>query len=237
MERFTVLRSVYDALMAYPPEEMKKAFGLIGRYAMDGVLPTETEGVALGLFLSVKALIDDSVRRSQAGQRGGKVSRKQTVSTPEADGKHPVSTSEAPCNQTVSKPEAPCKQTVSTPEANGNERRKKKEESIKETLSEESVKKKHFVPPTLQEVQEYIRQNGFGVDAERFVDYYTANGWHVGKQPMKDWKATVRNWNRIQRQELTAKGQRQEATAENRFCDFPQREYNWGELERKLIGG
>ena len=34
------------------------------------------------------------------------------------------------------------------------------------------------------------------MDAERFVDYYTANGWKVGKNPMKDWKAAVRNWER-----------------------------------------
>jgi hypothetical protein len=34
------------------------------------------------------------------------------------------------------------------------------------------------------------------VDAERFIDYYTSNGWLVGRNRMKDWKAAVRTWER-----------------------------------------
>ena len=51
-----------------------------------------------------------------------------------------------------------------------------------------------FVRPTVQEVADYCRERGNQVDAQRFVDYYTANGWRVGKNPMKDWKAAVRTW-------------------------------------------
>jgi predicted phage replisome organizer len=53
-----------------------------------------------------------------------------------------------------------------------------------------------FTPPTLEELQQYIAENGFTVDAAYFFDYYTANGWIAGKNKMKDWRATVRNWNR-----------------------------------------
>lgn len=55
---------------------------------------------------------------------------------------------------------------------------------------------KRFIEPTLEEVQEYIEEKNYSVDAERFIDYYTANGWMVGKNRMKDWKATIRNWER-----------------------------------------
>lgn len=51
-----------------------------------------------------------------------------------------------------------------------------------------------FIKPTLEEIQAYCRERGNGVDANRFVDYYEANGWKVGKNPMKDWKAAIRNW-------------------------------------------
>lgn len=34
------------------------------------------------------------------------------------------------------------------------------------------------------------------IDPERFVDYYSSNGWKVGKNPMRDWKAAVRAWSR-----------------------------------------
>lgn len=52
----------------------------------------------------------------------------------------------------------------------------------------------HFTKPTLEEIQAYCRERGNGVDANRFVDYYEANGWKVGKNPMKDWRAAIRNW-------------------------------------------
>lgn len=55
---------------------------------------------------------------------------------------------------------------------------------------------KRFKPPSREEVQAYIVEKGYKVDAERFIDYYTSNGWRVGKNPMKDWKAAVRTWAR-----------------------------------------
>lgn len=58
---------------------------------------------------------------------------------------------------------------------------------------------KKFVPPTAQEVEDYCDRLGEYIDADRFVDYYQSIGWLVGNKPMKDWKATVRNWIRTQR--------------------------------------
>lgn len=70
----------------------------------------------------------------------------------------------------------------------------------KVSLGKDSVegeqKRKRFTPPTLKEITAYVSENGFSVDPERFLDYYQSNGWKVGKVPMKDWKATVRNWSR-----------------------------------------
>lgn len=50
--------------------------------------------------------------------------------------------------------------------------------------------------PTLDEVIEYLvlEKNESQNEAEKFFDYYQANGWRVGKNPMKDWKAAARNW-------------------------------------------
>jgi hypothetical protein len=53
-----------------------------------------------------------------------------------------------------------------------------------------------FTPPTLEEVQAYCIERHNSVDAERFIDYYTSNGWMVGKNKMKDWKSAVRTWER-----------------------------------------
>ena len=72
---------------------------------------------------------------------------------------------------------------------------------IEEDTEEEKEKKnntrtKRFTPPTIEEVKAYCVERKNNVDAERFVDYYTANGWLVGKNKMKDWKAAVRTWER-----------------------------------------
>ena len=53
-----------------------------------------------------------------------------------------------------------------------------------------------FSPPTVENVRAYCSENGYSVDPERFVDFYKCNGWMVGKNHMKDWKAAVRSWER-----------------------------------------
>ena len=78
--------------------------------------------------------------------------------------------------------------------------KERKEKEIKESTSIEveciKAKRTAFVPPTLEEVNAYVSEKGYIVDADRFVDYYTSNGWMVGKNKMKDWQAAVRSWAR-----------------------------------------
>lgn len=50
-----------------------------------------------------------------------------------------------------------------------------------------------FVPPTLEEVTEYVRSRNSPVDPQSFIDFYASKGWLIGKTPMKDWKAACRN--------------------------------------------
>lgn len=50
--------------------------------------------------------------------------------------------------------------------------------------------------PSLEEVKSYISEKGYAVDAERFWSYYESNGWRVGKNPMKNWKAAISTWAR-----------------------------------------
>ncbi len=51
--------------------------------------------------------------------------------------------------------------------------------------------------PTVWEVENFCRTQGLTlVDAQRFVDYYEANGWKVGRNPMRSWQAAARNWQR-----------------------------------------
>lgn len=58
------------------------------------------------------------------------------------------------------------------------------------------TKTKRFVKPTLNDVQAYCQERQNNVDPESFIDFYESKGWKVGNQPMKDWKAAVRTWER-----------------------------------------
>ena len=51
-----------------------------------------------------------------------------------------------------------------------------------------------FVPPSIEEVKTYCDERQNRVDPESFVSFYESNGWKVGKNPMKNWKAAVRTW-------------------------------------------
>lgn len=53
-----------------------------------------------------------------------------------------------------------------------------------------------FKKPSLEEIKAYCEERKNKVDAERFLNYYESNGWKVGKNPMKDWRACVRTWER-----------------------------------------
>ena len=79
---------------------------------------------------------------------------------------------------------------------NENENDVSYHDSYDDSFNDSSTKpkRKRFVPPTIEEVQAYCYERNNGVDAERFIDYYTSNGWLVGKNKMKDWKAAVRTW-------------------------------------------
>lgn len=66
-----------------------------------------------------------------------------------------------------------------------------------DTEPEEVPKKgKNFKKPTVEEVRAYCEERSNGIDPQSWIDHYTANGWKVGKNPMKDWKAAVRTWER-----------------------------------------
>lgn len=52
------------------------------------------------------------------------------------------------------------------------------------------------IPPTVDMVVAYCKKRNNGIDAQRFIDFYEARGWMIGKTKMKDWQAAIRTWER-----------------------------------------
>jgi hypothetical protein len=69
-----------------------------------------------------------------------------------------------------------------------------KESKEKKSIDIEKETKTRFVKPNRDDVRKYMIELDMSDLSQRFVDYYESNGWRVGKNPMKDWKACVRTW-------------------------------------------
>lgn len=91
-----------------------------------------------------------------------------------------------------------CKNSLVNENSTSSNSSKEKEniyETIVSPIFSKDSKKKRFVKPSFKEVEAYIREQNYDIDAQTFFDYYESCGWTVGKnKPMKDWKASVRYW-------------------------------------------
>lgn len=71
--------------------------------------------------------------------------------------------------------------------------------SLSGSAREEDLRRRRFVPPTIENVRDYIDGRGpeyQSIDPEEFVAFYQSKGWMVGKAPMKDWRAALTTWAR-----------------------------------------
>ena len=73
----------------------------------------------------------------------------------------------------------------------------KEKKEIKEKKKDlPETKERVFKKPSVEEISNYCQERKNNINPEQFYDYYEANGWKINRNPMKDWKATVRNWER-----------------------------------------
>ena len=86
-------------------------------------------------------------------------------------------------------------------------------------------KRKKFTKPTLNHVTAYVAEIKAGIDPQQFMDHYTSNGWKVGKNSMKDWKAAVGTWKRNginRKRQGNGQGKAAERRAEKASREFPE---------------
>lgn len=108
----------------------------------------------------------------------------------------------------------------------------KLEHKLVDTIVCSAQKLTRFQKPTLEEVKEYANRNGDPlIDPERFIDWHESNGWKVGRNsPMKDWKAAVRNWERMEKARRNHSG-----SGKAESVSYMQNEYSKEHLEQKEV--
>ena len=170
-------RSFYEAIKEIPLEEQGVVYNAIYGYALDGIEP-ELNGIAKAIFLLVKPQIDANNTRYENGKKGGKAKGNQNVTEAEPNSNQNVTEVEPKPNQG---------ETETEPNVNVNV-------NVNENGLKENIKRKVFTKPTAEEVKAYCVERKNNVDPDKFIDFYESKGWLIGKNPMKDWKACVRTW-------------------------------------------
>lgn len=162
------------------------------KYKSSGVEP-EFSGSEKFIWPAIKRDLDEDAcyteKKKASGKAGGSSKRKQT----EANA--------GECAQTEANG-SECKQTEANASWTKDVGLRTKDKKIspigdteKDACASASPASKKFSPPDVETVKSYFAEKG-GTEAQaiRFHAYYESNGWKVGRNPMKNWKAAVTGW-------------------------------------------
>ena len=196
MKYLKVWTSFREVIEPLQDAEKGRLFDMMLLYAEEGIDPGNFAGNERFVWPAAKQIIDLTAEKAeklrQNGLKGGRPVTKDNQE--EAN--------ESKNNQS---------------KANESHKEKKRNNKEKERNGKEAINivpLTRFVPPTEDEVALYCVERKNHVNAQKFVDYYSSNGWKVGRNPMKDWKAAVRTW---ERSEITEKDYQREME----YSDLP----------------
>lgn len=177
-KRMNFYRTFYDLTTLLPEAERRKVNTALLDYFFEGIEPKGLSESGMKVFKGCEGRISKS--RTNAANVANRYSDSKPTNEPTED-----ATNDAAEGSTKPLPD------------------RERDREVDKEGTKEKRKAARFRAPSPAEVSEYAQQyaatknldlRAIDFDPEYFCDYYESNGWHVGKQPMKDWKATVRRW-------------------------------------------
>ena len=177
-KRMNFYRTFYDLTTLLPEAERRKVNTALLDYFFEGIEPKGLSESGMKVFKGCEGRISKS--RTNAANVANRYSDSKPTNEPTED-----ATNDAAEGSTKPLPD------------------RERDREVDKEGAKEKRKVARFRAPSPAEVSEYAQQYAatknldlrvIDFDPEYFCDYYESNGWHVGKQPMKDWKATVRRW-------------------------------------------
>lgn len=171
-------RTFYDLTTLLPEAERRKVNTALLDYFFEGIEPKGLSESGMKVFKGCEGRISKS--RTNAANVANRYSDSKPTNEPTED-----ATNDAAEGSTKPLPD------------------RERDREVDKEGAKEKRKAARFRAPSPAEVSEYAQQyaatknldlRAIDFDPEYFCDYYESNGWHVGKQPMNDWKATVRRW-------------------------------------------
>lgn len=190
-ESFAFLWTFKDAMSDLEDEEKLELYEAITDFAFFDVEPVFNSRVARAVFKSIRINLqrakdryDRCKRNGSKGAEYGKLGGRPKKKTEQLE--TPRITPRITPNETPTKP--------LNVNVNVNDN-----DNDNDNGNRVSKRSPRFVAPSLDEVKVFFLQSNYSSDAERFFDYYDANGWTQGKgKPIKNWQAAARNWERRQ---------------------------------------
>lgn len=177
-----------DEMTELTDEECGALFRDMLVYGRTGVLPEYSDRTMRTMWKLVQTRLDNDARRyyeisearTEAGRKGGRPRKQSESNEKQIKTKKPIAFLEKQNNPTTTSTTTSTTTTIK---------------------ADKSPAPAHFAKPTVEEVEAYCIEKGLSLDPHAFVDYYTSNGWMVGRGHMKDWRAAARNWERREKKQ------------------------------------
>ena len=198
--RFTFFPSYWFAVADLPEDQQLEALSALISYGISGIMPENPSPIArLVLGLTIPT-IDKSAKKIETLQANGRLG-----------GRPPKKKEE---NQTGTKENQTETKNAFSPRIGEGigERIKDNGAGKGAGKGKDSADKprpaSRFSPPSISDISDFCHEAGISIDVQAFYDFYSSNGWKVGRNKMKDWRAAARNWaRRDMQQQKPARGQ------------------------------
>ena len=200
--RFTFFPSYWFAVADLPEDQQLEALSALISYGISGVMPENPSPIArLVLGLTIPT-IDKSAKKLETLQANGRLG-----------GRPPKKKDE---NQTETKENQTETKSAFSPGVGVGERIEENGTGIGADKGKGSADAApRFSPPSISDISDFCHEAGITIDVQAFYDFYSSNGWKVGRNSMKDWRAAVRTWARRDSQQQ----QRRPASAQESTLD------------------
>lgn len=230
-DSFIFYRSFYDAVEALDEEDRLAAFEAIVRYALDGTEERQ-KGAVNAIMSVIKPLLDVSRQNYINGRKGGrpkKPNRNRIETEPKPNGNRTITEPKPNDNRTETESKPNHNRTVTEPKPNYN---LNVNENVNVNDNVGAQEGGHAPDPA--EVKAYADSIGYtSLDAQSFCDYYSARGWKINGEPIRDWRALVRRW--LQRDEKKQTSADVARKKPNGFHNFDERKEDLSDFEVEVM--
>ena len=212
-DSFVFYRSFRDALNDLPSDGRARLFMAIADYSLDGIEPS-LDGIELTIWKLIRPNLVASRTKYENGCKGAEYGVKGGNPNFAKGKPNPYyTTTHNPIHNPIHNPTHNHNKDMDEERDEDMDIDRKKDEDMDngvsfdtsqpitpiiefEEVKPTNPKRTKFVPPTIEDVVLYAAEQALEMDVEGFFYYYESQGWHVGRNPMKDWKSAMKRWAR-----------------------------------------